>query len=246
MGLPGGVTSENFNPPSPCGEGPKEPNHEHGAGKFQSTLPVWGGTMHIKPIKKPCSVFQSTLPVWGGTLITSTGFFGNWISIHPPRVGRDFQKSCVSLTDKISIHPPRVGRDAKKTARFQATNISIHPPRVGRDEQHQKQQRTNQEFQSTLPVWGGTRPWARSAWIPAYFNPPSPCGEGRKLGLQGAIRYDFNPPSPCGEGQIKDSSALDTLLFQSTLPVWGGTAPAAVDFDGMTFQSTLPVWGGTV
>ena len=35
--------------------------------RFQSTLPVWGGT-HLPQVKvRVVNVFQSTLPVWGGT-----------------------------------------------------------------------------------------------------------------------------------------------------------------------------------
>ena len=34
--------------------------------------------------------FQSTLPVWGGTVIDSKIASDSSISIHPPRVGRDF------------------------------------------------------------------------------------------------------------------------------------------------------------
>ena len=80
------------------------------------------------------------------------------------------------------------------------------------------------QFQSTLPVWGGTPP-ARS-------TPGLVC--------------DFNPPSPCGEGLCGYGSIAGELAFQSTLPVWGGTGPCAeLQFMTGKFQSTLPVWGGT-
>ena len=55
-----------FNPPSPCGEG-------H----------LWA-EMFAED-----DVFQSTLPVWGGTLVLGVGQLARCISIHPPRVGRD-------------------------------------------------------------------------------------------------------------------------------------------------------------
>ena len=38
--------------------------------KFQSTLPVWGGTGNGLSVCS-WSLFQSTLPVWGGTLCGS-------------------------------------------------------------------------------------------------------------------------------------------------------------------------------
>ena len=33
------------------------------------------------------------------------------VSIHPPRVGRDFGADKMGLSEDVSIHPPRVGRD---------------------------------------------------------------------------------------------------------------------------------------
>ena len=79
------------------------------------------------------------------------------------------------------------------------------------------------EFQSTLPVWGGTLQGKSSPLSARYFNPPSPCGEGRR-----------NLPA---------RSFAD--IFQSTLPVWGGTKYTAFLAVCKAFQSTLPVWGGT-
>jgi len=81
---------------------------------------------------------------------------GVFISIHAPRVGRDYDDAAAILTGAISIHAPRVGRDIASTKyganlqQFQSTRpawgatekvpehdpgeeISIHAPRVGRD-----------------------------------------------------------------------------------------------------------------
>ena len=58
----------------------------------------------------------------------------------------------------ISIHPPHAGRDPGEVSPAPRGYISIHPPHAGRD--------------ST----------AGCICAPAgYFNPPSPCGEGRLL-----------------------------------------------------------------
>ena len=127
------------------------------------------------------TIFQSTIPVWGGTVasfLNSTEIVG--ISIHPPRVGRDHKNDGEQDNQDISIHPPRVGRDGGDLMLFDAVaQISIHPPREGRDtarveedgdanyfkppspcgegltQQYSAQNAT--VFQSTLPVWGGTR-----------------------------------------------------------------------------------------
>ena len=101
--------------------------------------------------------------------------------------------------------------------------ISIHPPRVGRDQVFDLGCTYGWVFQSTLPVWGGTalpllrgRGRAISIHPPRvgrdagsqgrtgarrHFNPPSPCGEGRRGITQMHAEFDFNPPSPCGEGR---------------------------------------------
>lgn len=39
------------------------------------------------------TIFQSTRPVWGGTLRHHDDLAGGGISIHPPRAGRDSNKS---------------------------------------------------------------------------------------------------------------------------------------------------------
>ncbi len=79
----------------------------------------------------------------------------------------------------ISIHPPRVGRDNFLLSKAFLYGISIHPPRVGRD--------------SSGWSWGG-------------------------------MDWNFNPPSPCGEGRRRRPGSCRRWRFQSTLPVWGGTA----------------------
>ena len=214
--------------------------------RFQSTLPVWGGTTRRA---RPCnsvSNFNPPSPCGEG----------------PGGNGRRRHRA------QISIHPPRVGRDCQRLHVLGQGLISIHPPRVGRDFRAGRWQGCCWIFQSTLPVWGGTR---RTYHLPAsctHFNPPSPCGEGPDTPRLYNDALYFNPPSPCGEGQIYSASNRERALFQSTLPVWGGTMaqgepvfavkisihPPRVGRDVVSgnsncvlgsFQSTLPVWGGT-
>ena len=78
-------------------------------------------------------------------------------------------------------------------------------------------------FQSTLPVWGATRPPHRSIYDLCHFNPRSPCGE--------------RPP--------RSSARWTPKRFQSTLPVWGATRLRLHHVCVFEFQSTLPVWGAT-
>ena len=213
---------------------------------FQSTLPVWGGTRRAGP-EGPTTPFQSTLPVWGGT------------SVRFPlqRLSRYF-------------NPPSPCGEGLSAlgAGFHADNISIHPPRVGRDCIVYTKYTTVQRFQSTLPVWGGTRVAHHFHLnIGISIHPPRVGRDPGRVG-RGASHRDFNPPSPCGEGPLCAVLADGSNVFQSTLPVWGGTLvpgpmcsppsnfnPPSPCGEGrkarklthelLGFQSTLPVWGGT-
>ena len=103
---------------------------------------------------------------------------------------------------QISIHPPHAGRDFTRLWSGGADRISIHPPHAGRDPDDAKR---------------GKRL--------CHFNPPAPCGAGRKsqsqtttkkvfqstrpmrggtvpAGTYAACRSNFNPPAPCGAGPL--------------------------------------------
>ena len=57
--------------------------------------------------------FQSTRPVWGATQYNHPELHEHFISIHAPRVGRDYDLTKREIIDDISIHAPRVGRDLR-------------------------------------------------------------------------------------------------------------------------------------
>ena len=84
-------------------------------------------------------------------------------------------------------------------------------------EQHSKR------FQSTLPVWGATRPpvprlraYLISIHAPRVGSDRGSCPRWFSL-------RDFNPRSPCGERRFIVHLGNDSQAFQSTLPVWGAT-----------------------
>ena len=172
------------------------------------------------------------------------------ISIHSPRMGRDYIDENGFETVDISIHSPRMGRDILRRYLRGQRWISIHSPRMGRDRR---------------PSSTGTRP--------GNFNPLSPHGERPyKPQYMEAINH-FNPLSPHGErpvhwtiervklyisihsprmGRDNDyaSGAKFWTIFQSTLPAWGETFKACEAapqhrYLFLTFQSTLPAWGET-
>ena len=62
--------------------------------------------------------FNPPSPCGEGLILAKGRFRRGWISIHPPRVGRDEYNSSLDSVTKISIHPPRVGRDSKSSQKF--------------------------------------------------------------------------------------------------------------------------------
>ena len=80
------------------------------------------------------------------------------------------------------------------------------------------------EFQSTLPVWGGTLVTAFGRRQKPLFQSTLPVWGGTSMtGCNSSNALNFNPPSPCGEGHRPSDRAGHCSRFQSTLPVWGGT-----------------------
>ena len=73
----------------PVWGGTYQKQYFRGGSRFQSTLPVWGGTLWCLFLIFSVIAFQSTLPVWGGTEQRYDRNLLFYVSIHPPRVGRD-------------------------------------------------------------------------------------------------------------------------------------------------------------
>ena len=172
--------------------------------------------------------FQSTHPVWGGTLQGAPLSYAQAISIHPPRVGWDMQGYFFRGAVTISIHPPRVGWDAYEklintpVSEFQSTHPvwggtgTIPPPAMPARFQstHPVWGGTCQAcpwkyrargFQSTHPVWGGTVSSEASTVLRTIsIHPPR---VGWDLIRHHQVRHvkDFNPPTPCGVGRYSSS-----------------------------------------
>ena len=171
---------------------------------FQSTRPVWGATVVPHASNLCAIIFQSTRPVWGATAPVGDPGGRNRISIHAPRVGRDFHQRghyaagsdfnprapCGARrglpgaqmgAGTISIHAPRVGRDLPPPPPFGSFLISIHAPRVGRDDPPGAPVYAASDFNPRAPC--GARP-LRPHWPPwthTNFNPRAPCGARRQI-----------------------------------------------------------------
>ena len=148
--------SRNFNPPIPCGMGL---NHQHRRVRkrdFNPPIPCGMG-LSMWRIFATWTIFQSTHPVWDGTTFRGAMGHVSVISIHPSRVGWDCDHISLTGAYLISIHPSRVGWDEQRASGRRGRRISIHPSRVGWDVSIRDVAHVNVLFQSTHPVWDGTR-----------------------------------------------------------------------------------------
>ena len=125
------------------------------------------------------------------------------ISIHAPRMGRDFTPHMAGQRAAgISIHAPRMGRDVRRVE-LGARKYGYFNPRAPYGARPQLPWRAIKrfEFQSTRPVWGATRSSVCTPRLARHFNPRAPYGAR----LPGPGFF----PRP--------------TRFQSTRPVWGAT-----------------------
>ncbi len=101
---------------------------------FQSTRPAWGATRCCRSMPRSPSTFQSTRPAWGATAIPTQDQPIHGVSIHAPRVGRDYGPGRVQETGGgFNPRAPRGARPLLRPAPWRRGEVSIHAPRVGRD-----------------------------------------------------------------------------------------------------------------
>ena len=140
-----------FNPRAPCGARQAQASNRRAAAAFQSTRPVWGATTHdLAPVRRFC------------------------ISIHAPRVGRDFLTQ--TLLWRFDYFNPRAPCGARRLVALDQRRdapISIHAPRVGRDE---------------MPMAGVPKS--------ENFNPRAPCGARPLLVLVTRLDTDISIHAP--------------------------------------------------
>ena len=123
-----------FNPPIPCGMGRFPGSAMSIERTFQSTHPVWDGTLKRLALWLLKLEFQSTHPVWDGTNGTTGWKMQDIISIHPSRVGWDQRHDRLEDAGH-HFNPPipcGMGLQLQKDPDADIL-ISIHPSRVGWD-----------------------------------------------------------------------------------------------------------------
>ena len=175
-----------------------------------------------------CTDFNPRAPCGTRPSERRNGRAGADISIHAPRVGRDYIDREAAIEICISIHAPRVGRDCAATITRCWRQISIHAPRVGRD-----QELTPDAHRTSIsihaPRVGRDCILSIRKTLLSYFNPRAPCGTRRALVIlvDCALQISIHAPR-VGRDLASSAGAIVPERFQSTRPVWGATAPPSI------------------
>ena len=123
--------------------------------------------------------------------------------------------------------------------------ISIHAPHTGSDPCGDRGKVFSISFQSTLPIRGATELHS-TLYLPSSFQSTLPIRGATLLSDDSPdLREDFNPRSPYGERRGLGLKPYVEIKFQSTLPIRGATGSRAVPMSPALFQSTLPIRGAT-
>ena len=211
-----------FNPRAPCGARPSIFATIPISRLFQSTRPMRGATLSVRPR-------SSNLPV----------------SIHAPHAGRDLIKDRLYRSVNVSIHAPHAGRDAGQRAPAATYYVvSIHAPHAGRDCLNYDHKRLRHGFNPRAPC--GARPTLslRSS-SRRRFNPRAPCGARQFSAPPYSSVACFNPRAPCGARHDSFCHECYMTVFQSTRPMRGATRRFYHHFANKQFQSTRPMRGAT-
>ena len=146
--------------------------------------------------------FQSTHPVWDGTYPPYIGLNTLDISIHPSRVGWDRGQG-TTTPEFIHFNPPiPCGMGQFFLARLFCLVRNFNPPiPCGMGLPFPPMLIPMFLFQSTHPVWDGTR----------------------QRGLLSANNGISIHPSRVGWDFLGDEKQADAMIFQSTHPVWDAT-----------------------
>ena len=153
--------------------------------QFQSTLPVWEGTVALNVGKRFTRYFNPPSPCGEGLRSGPKG--RGQVRFNPPSPCGEGRTITTKVISFPSFNPPSPCGEGRRTPdggpwiirRFNPPSpcgegpflsaqnpihhhVSIHPPRVGRDCKIFATTWSLPLFQSTLPVWGGT--------VVSYFN----------------------------------------------------------------------------
>ena len=149
----------------------------------------------------------------------------------------------------ISIHVPREGHDDnQRNELYYFGYISIHVPREGHDQIICRFVGGSEQFQSTCPARGTTRPLRVEHMTTSIFQSTCPArgttAQWYKLNTA-SLTISIHVPRE-GHDYDEKRKQYRKRLFQSTCPARGTTGfDALVAFALVTFQSTCPARGTT-
>ena len=172
---------KNFNPPAPCGAGRLESPVYRQAIDFNPPAPCGAGRRVRGADKSGASDFNPPAPCGAGPYEKYCDDHAEFISIHPPRAGRD--PSPIHTKGNVGdFNPPApcgAGPDLGLTVALSFVGFqSTRPVRGGTAVRHVEF--LDVVFQSTRPVRGGTLSASALKKSLNYFNPPAPCGAGQQ------------------------------------------------------------------
>ena len=192
----------NFNPLTPCGVRPITPTRQDMVLQFQSTHPVWDGTRDASEKDDIIAAFQSTHPVWDGTGALSRVPCA--ISDFNPPIPCGMGQPCPRWLHRCQYFNPPIPCGMGRLFHLACVRRTHHfNPPIPCGMGHGKSSKKTEfwTFQSTHPVWDGTKLLCDLQRRSLYFNPPIPCGMGPPMSISTQARF----------------------AFQSTHPVWDGT-----------------------
>ena len=214
----------NFNPRAPYGARPSGCSQLSESIRFQSTRPVWGATLLKYSLVRLPRHFNPRAPYGARQHPTRPLESGKYISIHAPRMGRDFR-----------FRPPGTrGVDFNPRAPYGARRSSVTASP------------TEGIFQSTRPVWGAThRKNTAEPRVRISIHAPRMGRDNMSIGKNIAAAH-FNPRAPYGARHPLYPLRLDGRGISIHAPRMGRDTPAPPSWRTRPlFQSTRPVWGAT-
>ena len=164
---------------------------------------------------------------------------------NPPALwGAGLLSELNSALGTISIHPPCGGRDYKSRMGVCVYNDFNPPTLWGAGPLLPLRRCSDNQFQSTRPVGGGTlRAWEVTP-SPCDFNPPALWGAGqRATRIPDKIKKHFNPPALWGAGP-RSHRLLRPVRLISIHPPCGGRDKGAPPRCSFLSISIHPPCGG--
>ena len=167
--------------------------------------------------------FQSTLPVWGATVILTPIRLANpYFNPRSPCGERPVQHRFARPRRKISIHAPRVGSDDMLLHAHSGGPYFNPRSPCGERPLGSSVCDNREPFQSTLPVWGATiiqcigdTEYRFQSTLPVW---------GATSELASALeRIEISIHAPRVGSDLSFMFYSLHFTFQSTLPVWGAT-----------------------